>query len=155
MELVQDPKGKVIDVTDKDGSYLAPCSLKRAQKLVNRDCAIWEDDSRIRLLINNNDRKILRKEIIAEANRVCYICGAKIPDNEYPTLDHVQPKAGLLGRDIKSNLKCCCKRCNDNKSNTPWDIYIEKIKSNREDYPWITDDRLEVLKAFVLALSSQ
>lgn len=141
-------KSKIIIVIDKNGTILSPCSVKRATKLVNRKCAIWIGYNKIRLLINNNDRKRLRREIVKEAGRICYICGEYITKEQYPTLDHVIPKSNL-GKDVKENLQCCCKRCNDDKSDRNIVEYVKYIKFNREEYPWINDKRIHKLESFI------
>jgi len=140
-----DVKAKVVTVIDKDNRHLAPCTVKRAAKLVARKCAKWVGHNQIKLLINDDDRKQLRKEIIQEANRICYICGEYIPEDQYPTIDHVMPKADK-GEDKKENLKCCCKRCNDDKSDRSLPEYVRHIDRNKEFYPWITKERLIYLK---------
>lgn len=135
---------KVVTVIGKDDRPLAPCTFKRASKLVARKCAIWVGYNVVKLLISEEDRKQLRREIVKEANRICYICGEYIPEDQHPTLDHVRPKWDL-GEDKKENLKCCCKRCNDDKSDTLLHDYILHIELNREDYPWITQQQLDIL----------
>jgi hypothetical protein len=135
---------KNIIVFNKGGELLAPCNVKRANKLVKRNCAKWVDNDKIELLVNDRDRKILRKQIIEEAGRICYICNKYIPENEFPTLDHVKPKF-ILGEDKKENLKCCCKRCNDDKSNKLLNEYVNHIKANRKYYIWISDEQLEIV----------
>ena len=142
-----DVKLKIITVLDKDNTVLAPCSIKRATKLVSRNIAVWSGQNVIKLLVNDNDKKKLRKEVVDEAGRICYICGEYIKIDQYPTLDHVVPKSGL-GKDVKENLKCCCKRCNDDKSNKSIIDYLQFIKFNRLDYPWITDERVTELDNF-------
>lgn len=137
---------KKVKVIDKDGKILAPCTFKRASKVVARKCAKWVGYNKIQLLVNEDDRKRLRKEIIEESNRTCYICGEFIPYDKAPTLDHVIPRKGL-GEDVKENLKCCCKRCNDDKSNTSLSEYVDYIDANRDKYPWATDERITYLKA--------
>lgn len=151
--ITNDLKLKIIKVMDKDNTVLAPCSIRRATKLVNRKCAVWIGHNSIKLLINDNDRKILRREIVNEAERICYICGRYIEEDEYPTLDHVIPKSGL-GKDDKSNLQCCCKRCNDDKSDRHIASYLNHIKANRNRYSWITDERISVLENFITNLSA-
>jgi hypothetical protein len=150
--LTRDLKLKIITVIDKDDRVLASCSIKRATKLVNRNCAIWSGDNIIKLLINNNDRKQLRKEIVEEAGRICYICGVYITKDQYPTLDHILPKSNL-GKDVKENLQCCCKRCNDDKADLYITDYVKYIKDNRLEYPWITGERIHELEIFIAKLS--
>lgn len=143
-----DIKAKIITVINKDKTILSQCSTKRANKLVKRSCAIWTGHNVITLLINDEDKKNLRKEIVEEAGRICYICGEYIPIGQYPTLDHVIPKS-VLGKDVKENLKCCCKRCNDDKSNTHIVDYVEHIKGRRLEYHWITYERIRELEILI------
>jgi hypothetical protein len=144
-ETVIAQKEKCITVYDKNGKRLAACTKKRAEKLVARQSAYWIGENQIKLLVNQNDRKKMRKEIIAEANRTCYICGVYIPENEYPTLDHVVARA-QYGVEAKKNLKCCCKRCNNDKADKPLIEYVEHIKGHVEAYPWISPERLILLE---------
>lgn len=137
-------KEKSIVVFDKYGNLLARCTLKRANKLIKRNCAKWIGDNKIELLVNDRDRKIIRNQIIEESGRICYICNQYIPENHFPTLDHVIPKSAL-GKDTKENLKCCCKKCNDDKSNKSLKEYVNHIKLNREHYAWLSDKQIEIL----------
>lgn len=142
------PKDEVtVRVYNKDGAVLAPCTLKRARKLVYRQCAVWLDGGDLRLLVNKYDRKALRKSAAERSNRVCYICQEKIPESEPVTLDHIMPKSAG-GKDEDGNAGCACKRCNDNKSNMDLKDYIEQIKQHTEVYPYMTERKIANLEAF-------
>lgn len=144
MTTMSGAKDKCITVIDKHGEQLKPCTPKRAYKLVFRNCARWIGYNKIQLIVNPEDKKQMRKEIIAESKNVCYICSDVIPEGQPPTIDHVFPKS-RGGEDTKDNQKCCCKRCNDAKGNLALDEFIEYIHSNRKLFEWIQDDRLIIL----------
>jgi 5-methylcytosine-specific restriction endonuclease McrA len=139
-----------IKVYDKDLSELAPCTKKRAEKLINRQCAVWleTEENAIQLLVNKKDRKQRREELARESGRICYICGERIPDDVPITIDHVKPKSEG-GTDDKWNTKCACKRCNDDKKNRGIKTYVKHIRRNRHLYPYITKERLAILDDFV------
>ena len=137
-------KIKNINVVDTDNRRLSVSTSLRADKLVKRGCALWLDEKSIKLLVNNNNRKNLKKEIVEEANRICYICNVYIASKLIPTLDHVIPKV-KDGKDIKANLKCCCHRCNTDKAAMDISEYVMAMYDNPEIYPWITEDRLVYL----------
>lgn len=137
-----------ITVYNKDNSLLAPCTSKRAFKLVRRKCAVWVANKTIKLLVNQQDRKRRREEIIKESGRICYICGKRIPDNIPITIDHVNPRSNG-GTDSALNTKCACKRCNNDKKDRGIGEYVQHIKNNRHLYPYIRNDRLSELDNLV------
>lgn len=134
-------KIKEIIVFDKNNIKLSLCTYLRASKLVSRKSAFWLNKNSIKLLVDKNDRKKLRKEIVEKADRICFICNERIPEGTNPTLDHVIPKV-KCGEDSIDNMRCCCKRCNSNKANMLMKDYIIDMKNNPKDYPWIAEDRL-------------
>jgi 5-methylcytosine-specific restriction endonuclease McrA len=136
-----------VQVYDKDGRLLAACTHKRADKLVKRKSAEWIGYKQIKLLVNKEETRQLRKEVEIESKRICYICGSVIPENIPITLDHVIPKSEG-GPDSKSNIRCACKRCNDDKNNRTIQDYVKHISRYRLIYDYISDERLEVLKIF-------
>jgi 5-methylcytosine-specific restriction endonuclease McrA len=113
---------KVINVIGKDDRFLSCCTRNKALKMVNINYALWIDETSIKLLIDNRDRKRLRKQILKEAQNICYICDKKIID-ESPTIDHVISKA-QLGPDNKINWKCCCRKCNEDKGRRTLKQYV-------------------------------
>jgi 5-methylcytosine-specific restriction endonuclease McrA len=147
MLFMLDPDIANIQVYDKDDRLLAPCSYKKADKLVKRKSAEWIDYNQIKLLVNKDDTRKLRKEIEIESKRICYICGSVIPEDTPITLDHVLPKSEG-GPDSKSNIRCACKRCNDDKKNRTIHDYIKHISRYRQNYDYICEERLEALKIF-------
>jgi 5-methylcytosine-specific restriction endonuclease McrA len=65
-----------------------------------------------------NLRKILERD-----NWKCYICGCDTPEelrgtceDNAPEIDHVIPLS-KGGGHTKDNVRCCCRRCNREKSN--------------------------------------
>ena len=145
MTLKSDIKDKIIEVLNKDGSTLSFCTPKRANKLILREKAKWIGNNTLQLLISPEDKKQLRNQLIAESNRVCYICGKMIPQDQYPTLDHVYPKS-KGGSEQKHNQRCCCKLCNDAKANMTLKEFISEVESNIDKYSWISRNRLVGLK---------
>lgn len=137
---------KIVTVYDKNKRELKPCTHKRATKLVSRECAKWVGYNQVKLLINGEDRKKLKERIIRRDNMVCYICDSKIPLEENPTIDHVVPKSSG-GRDIMDNLKCCCKLCNDDKSDMRLGDYVKHMRKNPGKYPHMSESKLDELEA--------
>ena len=136
-----------IAVYDVDGTRLHNCSRERANKLVNlQKSAVWIDDRSIQLLINRKIRTQIRQQIKRESNRICYICGEQIHE-EQMTIDHVKPRC-KNGRDTIENQKCCCYRCNQSKFDMELGEYIQKIESERDIFDYISSEQLEKLKQF-------
>lgn len=131
---VAELKNIKIQVVNKKNKRLAPTNLLIARTLVAREKAIWvKKDKIIMLLKTKKEFKELKNKIIADENRICYICKIRIPDEEHATIDHVYPKS-KYGKDNRENLHCCCKRCNDDKSNMDIEQYYIHVKNNIEKY---------------------
>ena len=131
---VAELKNIKIQVVNKKNKRLAPTNLLKARTLVAREKAIWvKKDKIIMLLKTKKEFKELKNKIIADENRICYICKIRIPDEEHATIDHVYPKS-KYGKDNRENLHCCCKRCNDEKSNMDIEQYYIHVKNNIEKY---------------------
>lgn len=62
--------------------------------------------------------KTLRALILYRDGDHCYICNKKLNKTEI-SLDHLIPRSSG-GKDCLSNLKVCCKTCNQIKSNRPY-----------------------------------
>jgi len=127
-----------VDVVDKSNKPLSPTNLLVARTLVNRERAIWVGKNKIKLIKTKQDWIKLKNKVIEEEYRMCYICGDFIPITEHATVDHINPRS-KYGKDERENLHCCCKRCNDDKSNMTLDEYYEhvkreKMKHNKYDY---------------------
>ena len=80
-----------IIVFDKNNTKQQNCSEKRAERLIKRGLAIKINDNSIKLLSSGYERRVLKRKIIQEENRICYICGRRIPLDEKATVDHVIP----------------------------------------------------------------
>ena len=131
---VAELKNIKIQVVNKKNKRLAPTNLLIARTLVAREKAIWvKKDKIIMLLKTKKEFKELKNKIIADENRICYICKIRIPDEEHATIDHVYPKS-KYGKDNRENLHCCCKRCNDDKSNMDIEQYYIHVKNNIKKY---------------------
>lgn len=137
-------KVKDIKVFNKRGKELAPTSRVIAKTLVAREKAVWiKEGESLTLLSTKSDFKKLRKRVISEEKRKCYICGETILEDEPATIDHVDPKS-RYGKDNRKNLRCCCKRCNDDKGNTGFLEYCNEIFKNKKVYSYINLGHLEI-----------
>ena len=61
-------------------------------------------------------KRIWRRKIKEEWEYECAYCG---DDNDL-TIDHVVPRS-KGGADFTRNVVCCCKACNQDKGQTPWE----------------------------------
>jgi hypothetical protein len=131
-------ESKTIEVVNNNGKSLAPTNLKVAKTLIKREKAVWiVEGVKLKLLYMKSDFKKLKKEIIKEEGRICYICNKVISKDEPATIDHVYPKS-RYGKDTRDNLRCCCKKCNDNKGNKSIVEYLDYIKRNMHTYDYIS-----------------
>ena len=62
-------------------------------------------------------KRIWRRKIKEEWDYECAYCGN---DNDDLTIDHVIPRS-KGGSDFTRNVVCCCKTCNQNKGQSPWE----------------------------------
>ncbi len=67
----------------------------------------------------------LRRYVLLRDGYKCHYCGLKMTDID-STADHIFPKS-LGGENTASNLVACCKNCNLEKSNIPYEIYLKRI----------------------------
>lgn len=136
-----------IDVVDKFNKPLSPTNALVARTLVNRDRAEWIGKNKIKLLKTKQDWIKLKNSVISEEYRMCYICGEFIPIDEHATVDHINPRS-KFGKDERDNLHCCCKRCNDDKSNMTLFEYSEHVKEEKRrsnKYDYLNTDKLYIL----------
>lgn len=118
---------KTVNVVDKLGNQLAPCTEKVAWVLVSRHRAIKIDDNTIKIVLTKEDIRRIKKQAIARDNRICHYCGRQIPLSEPATADHITPKIiknGKSGFDTIDNFVCACFECNNHKDNTPYEDYV-------------------------------
>lgn len=128
---------KNIKVVDRHNRRLSPTTATIAKTLIAREKAKWIIENDILMLLKTQKEiKELKKKVIEEENRICYICGYKIPEDIPATIDHVNPKS-KLGKDDRVNLRCCCKRCNDDKANMNINEYFIHIQENIKNYDYI------------------
>lgn len=143
---VSELKNIKVEVINRENKKLAPTNLLVARTLIARDKAIWiKKDKIIMLLQTKKEFKEFKNKIIAEENRICYICNVRIPEDEHATIDHVNPKS-KYGKDNRENLHCCCKRCNDDKGNMDIEQYYNHIKAHINKYYYINIDKLYKFK---------
>ena len=118
---------KNIRVLDKHGRELSPCCEKVAWVLVSRNRAVRINETSIRLILDKHDIRRLKREAIKRDGRVCIYCGRYIPEDETPTVDHLQSKHvfrnGDVGYDSLENLACCCEDCNAHKGMRGFEEY--------------------------------
>ena len=138
-------KEATITVLNKNSNFLSLTNEKTAKILVKRKRAIKIDDNTIKLIFDRKDWIKLKTDVIKKEKRKCYICGKTIPKNECATVDHLVPRS-KFGEDSKSNLHCCCQRCNEDKGNRTVEEYYNHVKSNIGKYDYID---LENLKKYI------
>ena len=141
-----------VRVISKHGDELQETNAQVATSLVARERAVWvEYHKEIRIVRNKQDWKTLKKLIIKDENRICYICGISIPEDEPATVDHVIPRS-KFGKDERNNLHCCCKRCNDDKIDMTLYEYCLHVKKSKDvdhnNYDYLDVDKMiiDVLK---------
>lgn len=139
---------KTIAVFGPDNNYLSHCTWSRALGLLESGRAIRLDATTVKLKQTKKERIKQKHNIIADSKRICYICNTRIPNDETATIDHIVPKSRDKRADTYDNMRCCCKRCNNDKDNMTLSEYVRHILKNREMYEYISDKRLEYLKNF-------
>ena len=116
-----------INVVDKLGNKLAPCTEKVAWVLISRQRAIRIDDNTIKIVLTKEDIRRIKKQAIARDNRICHYCGKQIPLDEPATADHITPKIiknGKSGFDTIDNFVCACFDCNNHKDKMAYEDYV-------------------------------
>ncbi len=139
---------KTIAVFGPDNVYLSHCTWQRALGLLESGRAVRINATTVRLKQTKKERVRKKHSIIADSKRICYICNARIPDDETATIDHIIPKSRDRRADTYSNMKCCCERCNNDKGNMTLSEYVQHMIDNRDSYQYISDKRLSYLAAF-------
>ncbi len=139
---------KDIAVFGPDNRYLSHCTQKRAKNLLSSQKAIKIDHSTIKLLYTKQAWKEVKKNIIKDSGRICYICGRYIDDTA--TIDHVTPSSRSNYANIYSNLQCCCLECNHDKGSRKISEYVDHIEKHRFKYLHISDEQIKKLKSFAL-----
>ena len=140
---------KIIRVIGPNGQSMSRCTKTKAYKLVKTKRAAWSAYNTITLFKSKADLCEEKQEIIEEAGRICYICGDYIPEDERATVDHVIPKSTHSPYAYeRENQRCCCQRCNADKANRTLTAYVNHICSHREEYAYISKNRLKKLKSF-------
>lgn len=139
---------KTMAVLNPNNVYLSHCTWDRALSLLKSNKAVRLNATTIRLKQMKKERKEVKRQIIEDAGRICYICGREIPDSETATIDHVIPRSRDGRADILSNMRCCCIRCNTSKNNMTISEYVAKILENRGAYDYISNKQLNRLIRF-------
>lgn len=138
-----------------DGIFLSYCTWNRAAILLGQHRAVRIDSTTIQINDLKQQRRAKKRKIIADANRICYICKTKIPEEEQATIDHIIPLARDVFADRYDNMRCCCERCNKDKSNFTLSEYVSYIRENRSYYFYITDKQLTYLEAYAKEYEEQ
>ena len=144
-------KAKVIAVFDVNGKFLSFCTRKRAKKVVQEHKGYFIAERMLKLKTCKQQEAKDRRDVIKKAKRICYICNRKIGEKERATVDHVIPKSRNRLASNKSNLRCCCEHCNNDKGNKTLLEYVRHIKYNRQDYNYISDKRLKYLEEYAIS----
>lgn len=139
---------KTIAVLDPKNVYLSHCTWERALGMLKSGRAVRLNATTVRLTQTKKERQDFKHRIIEDSRRICYICGRRIPYNETATIDHVIPRSRDGRADIFSNMRCCCTRCNNDKSNMTISEYVGKILQNRVEYDYISNAQLQRLVKF-------
>ena len=139
---------KTIAVFDPNNVYLSHATSKRALTLLQSGKAIRIDATTIKLKHTKKESVETRHKIISDARRICYICNRVIPVSEKATIDHVIPRSRAKNSDTAINMRCCCRRCNEDKNNRTLSEYIEYIIDNREQYHYISSKQIKCLINF-------
>lgn len=139
---------KPVAVFGSNNLYLSHCTLNRASKLISSGRAVRRDANSIQLRQSKKERIAQKHIIIRAANRVCYICGRRIPEDETATIDHIIPKSRDSRADIYTNMRCCCERCNNDKGNKKLSEYVRHIDNNRRNYSYLKNKQIKYLREF-------
>ena len=79
--------------------------------------------------------RMWRRNVKERWNYKCAYCGSK----KELTIDHVVPRS-KGGADFTKNVVCCCHKCNQDKSHSPWEEwYLSQDFFNVEKYNKIID----------------
>ncbi len=71
-----------------------------------------------------------RIQLYEDGGRMCFYCDKPLPKpgsskGRNCHFDHLVPMS-KGGTDCLSNLRACCKRCNTEKSNTEYEVFLKK-----------------------------
>lgn len=93
-----------------------------------------------------------REWLLETHGPVCAYCGGTFPPASI-TLDHVTPRKGQSAYDRRDNLVLACKRCNAQKADKPFLVYLLDQRSRAERlyrYGWhLSDGIVKMLKELV------
>lgn len=147
---------KTIAVFSPEEQYLSHCTWDRALNLLESGRATRLSATTIKLKETKRERAEKRQKIIEDAGRICYICDMYIPEDETATVDHMIPKASdRIYTETEENMKCCCYRCNNDKGNRSILDYVMYIMDHRQEYDYISDEKLESLKGFAFKVHKE
>lgn len=139
-----------IDAYKSNGKYHQTIKTKKALELLNKGLAKSIDLHSIIYKYNQTPFKQVRERIINKYNRICYICGYNIPPEEEATIDHIIPRTRDYRAYQEVNLRCCCNRCNNDKSNYTLREYLQYISGNRNKYSYISKKKIRKLNKFAI-----
>jgi hypothetical protein len=82
-------------------------------------------------------RGLTRKFVLERDDYKCYLCGRQTKPNKtqchprYPTVDHVVPLAARIYGHVEHNVRCACRKCNEDKCAT-WDGQLNFLAASFE-----------------------
>lgn len=112
-------------IYDKTNKKLKNTTLERANRMIKKQKAEWlEEEEKLLLIQSYDDVKKLKKEFLKDKERICYLCGEEISEDEV-SVDHVVPKAHF-GQDVIYNYDIAHKDCNAIKGKCSMEEVINK-----------------------------
>lgn len=117
---------KTVEVIyQKTNKKLSNTSIDRAERMVKKKKGEWlVEGEKILLHQSYKDVKKLKAEFLDDKERICYLCGESIKEDEV-SVDHIIAKANF-GQDIKKNYAIAHKVCNSIKGKFSIKEVIEK-----------------------------
>lgn len=126
MVFLLDNKEKVVVVRNVYGREISRCSKKVASDIIKRKQAKRVTKDVVQLLYDPQQRNQLHKDIKERDKYTCYICKEQVLPED-ATVDHIKSRA-KGGRDIPTNLACCCKACNNAKGSKSLAAFLRDMK---------------------------
>lgn len=147
-------KGEALSIkmvhVDEDGtqSFIGMSTPEKADEFVKTDRAEYIDEHTVNVFETKDMMKKTNRQIIERENFICYICGDTVTEST-ATIDHVIPRSKRSKFSYsQKNRRCCCQRCNKDKSNMTLTEYLNKIEKDKKNYEYISKSRLKKLKEY-------
>lgn len=136
-----------IAVFNSKNEFIRYCTIAEANEKCSKGRGVFIDTRVMKLFPDNSNMRMEKQQVRIKDNRTCYICGDKI-SNSQCTVDHVIPISRTTDAWTRDNMRCCCKRCNEDKGHMTLKEYIKHIENNRSDYLYISTNKLSELKSY-------